>query len=132
LINGQLVSSTPSPVFQAFRQTEQPVFPPFALTGRDVIDIELEPTVETLPLVTESQVGDFDRSLKIIRLELAGKDLKAVVEGLAGQSYTLLITHGELVQDVMGASVLGNRLTIQFPLGKEREFLRHEVILRLK
>jgi hypothetical protein len=40
--------------------------------------------------------------------------------------------HGELVQDVRGASVLGNRLTIQFPLGKEGEFLRREIILKLK
>jgi glycogen debranching enzyme len=132
LVNGQPVEPTPSPDFQAFRHSEKPVFLPFGLTGRDVIEIELEPTVEILPFVTESQVGDFDRSLKIIRLELAGKDLKAVVEGLAGESYTLRITHAELVQDVRRGSVLGNRLTIQFPLGKEREFLRHEVILRLK
>jgi hypothetical protein len=132
LVNGQLAEPTPSPVPQSFRQVEQPVFLPIGLTGRDIIEIELEPSVEILPFVTESQVGDFDRSLKIIRLELAGKDLKAVVEGLAGQSYTLRITHGELVQDIMGASVLGNRLTIQFPSGKEGEFLRHEVILKLK
>jgi hypothetical protein len=126
------VEPTPSPDFQAFRHSEQPVFLPFGLTGRDVIEIELEPTVEILPFVTESQVGDFDRSLKIIKLELAGKDLKAVVEGLAGESYTLRITHAELVQDIRRASVLGNRLTIQFPPGKEGEFVRQEVILRLK
>jgi hypothetical protein len=132
LVNGQPVEPESNPVFQAFRQTEQPVFLPFALSGRDVVEIELEPAVEILPSVIEAQVGDQDRSLKIIKLELAGKDLKAVVEGLAGQSYTLRIRHGELVQDVIGASVLGNRLTIQFPLGKEREFLRQEIVLKLR
>jgi len=132
LVNGRLMESAPSPVFQAFRQTEQPVFFPFGLTGRDVIQIELEPTVEILPPAIESQTGDSDKGLKIIKLGLSGKNLKAVVEGLAGESYTLRITHGELVEDVSGASVLENRLTIRLPKGKESEFLRHEVILKLK
>jgi len=132
LVNGRLLESAASPVFQAFRQTERPVFLPFGLTGRDVIQVELEPTVEILPPANEHQVGDYDKGLKIIKLEIAGKDLRAVVEGLAGESYTLRITHGELVQDVIGASVLGNRLTIRLTSGKEGEFLRHEVVLKLK
>jgi len=132
LVNGQLTEPAPRPDSQAFRQAEQPVFPPFRLTGRDIVEIELEPTVEILPPVNEYQVGDYDKGLKIIKLELGGKDLKAVVEGLAGESYTLRITHGELVQDVVGASVLGNRVTIKFPSGKEREFVRREVVLKLK
>jgi glycogen debranching enzyme len=131
-LNGRPIECKPPSTQQAFPQAAQLVVRPFQLTGRDIVDIEIEPTVEILPTAVESRVGDFDKGLKIIRLELDGKNLKAVVEGLAGQSYTLRIRHGELVQDVRGASVLGNRLTIQFPLGKEREFLRHEVILRLK
>ncbi|OGD35368.1 MAG: hypothetical protein A2V45_12360 [Candidatus Aminicenantes bacterium RBG_19FT_COMBO_58_17] len=132
LVNGQPVEPAPTPIPAAFRQAEQPVFPPFGLSGRDVIEIELEPAVEILPPTNESRVGDFDKGLKIIRLELAGKDLKVFVEGLAEQNYTLRITHGELVQAVMGAALLNNRLSIQFRSGKEGEFLRHEVILRLK
>jgi glycogen debranching enzyme len=132
MINGRPVEPAANPVFQAFRQSEQPAFPPFVLTGRDVIQIELEPTVEILPPALETEVGDSDRSLKIIRLEIAGNDLKLIVEGLAGQSYELRITHGELVRDVRGASVLGNRVTIRLPSGKEGEFLRHEVVLKLK
>jgi glycogen debranching enzyme len=132
LVNGRPVEPTTSQDFQAFRQSEQPVFPPFGLSGREVIEIELEPAVEILPPLIESQVGDYDKGLKIIKLELAAKALKVIVEGLAGQSYALRMMHGELVQDVRGASVLGNRLTIQFPLGKEGEFLRHEIILKLK
>jgi hypothetical protein len=132
LVNGRPMESAPNPVSQAFRQTEQFVFLPFGLTGSDVIQIELEPIVEILPPAVESRVGDLDKGLKIVKLELSGKDLKVVVEGLAGQSYTLRITHGELVQDVIGASVLENRLNIRLPSGKEGEFLRHEVVLKLK
>ena len=131
-VNGKPAESTPSPIPEAIRQSEQPTFPPFSLTGRDVIEIELEPAVEILPPTNESMIGDFDKGLKIIRLELAGKALRVVAEGLAGQSYTLRITHGELVQETMGGTLQGNQLTIQFPAGRERQFLRHEVILKLK
>jgi len=130
LVNGQVMEPAASPDFQTFRQSEQPLLPPFGLSGREVIEFELEPTVEILPPVIESQVGDFDKGLKIIKLELAGKALKAVVEGLAGETYWLRITHGELVQDVAGASVLGNRVTVQLPAGKEGEFVRREIVLR--
>jgi hypothetical protein len=82
--------------------------------------------------VNEPQVGDFDKGLKIIKLNLAGKNLKVLVEGVAGETYTLRITHGELVQDVVGASLLGSSVTIKFPAGKERGFVRREVVLNLK
>jgi len=131
-VNGRPVEPTSSPIPAAFLQAEQPTFPPFNLTGRDVIEIELEPTVEILPTTNESRVGDFDKGLKIIRLELAGKGLKVVAEGLAGQSYTLPITHGELVQGVSGGTLQGNRLIVQFPAANERQFVRQEVILKLK
>jgi hypothetical protein len=84
LVNGRPLE--PDPESSAFRQTEQTVFPPFGLTGREVINIDLEPGVEILPFTADSRVGDPDKGLKIIRLELAGKDLKAVVEGLAGRA----------------------------------------------
>jgi hypothetical protein len=132
LVNGELTEPAPRPDLPVFRQTEQCVFPPFHLGGRDIVEIELEPTVEILPPLSECQVGDFDKGLKIIRIDLSGKDLKAVVEGLAGESYALRITHGELVQDVVGAAVLGNRVTIKFPAGNEPEFVRREFTLKLK
>jgi len=131
-VNGYPVEHAPSPIPLAFRQAEQPALLPFGLSGRDVIEIELEPTVEFLPPLTESQVGDFDKGIKIIKLELAGKGLKAVIEGLAGQSYTLRITHGELVQEAMGGTLQGNQLTIQFPAANERQFVRQEIVLKLK
>jgi len=132
LINGQLAEPAPRPDLQVFRPTEQLDFPSFRLSGRDLIEIELEPMVEILPPVEESSVGDFDGGLKIIKIALSGKDLKAVVEGLAGENYALRITHGELVQDVVGASVLGNRVTLRFPAGKGHEFVRREFVLKLK
>jgi len=104
----------------------------FSLTGQDVIEVEFEPAVELLLPELESRVGDFNKGLKIIRSELEGKNLKVVVEGLAGESYALNLANGNLVEGAAGAELSGGRLLIQFPVGKEREFLRREIVLQLK
>lgn len=126
-LNGQPVDFKISPSSQVV----QPVIQ-FGLTGQDVVEVEFEPTVELLPPDLESRIGDFNKGLKIIRLELGGKNLKAIVEGLAGESYTLNLANGNLVEGAAGAELSGGRLLIQFPVGKEREFLRREIVLKLK
>jgi hypothetical protein len=55
-----------------------------------------------------------------------------VAEGLAGQRYTLRITHYELVQEATGGTLQGNQLTIQFPSATGRQFVRQKVVLKLK
>lgn len=132
MVNGRLVEPAAGPDLPAFRQSETCSLPPIPLTGREVVELELEPTVEILPPVVESQLGDLDKGLKIIKIERSGGALKAVVEGAAGETYALQITHGEFVQDVVGASVLGDRVNISFSAGKRGEFVRREVILKLK
>jgi len=131
-LNGRPIDCNPPSIPQAFPQAAQFVVRPFKLTGRDIVEIEIEPTVEILPPAVESRVGDFDKGLKFIRLELDGKDLKVVVEGLAGQSYTLQITHGELVQEASGGILQGNQFTFRFPAANERRFVRQEIVLTLK
>jgi len=106
--------------------------PPFRLSGRDTIELELEPAVEILPLQLESAVGDFNRGLKIVRVAREEKALRLAVEGLAGQSYRLRLTHTELVQGADGARLDENGLFVQFEPGEKREFSRKEIVLRLK
>jgi hypothetical protein len=104
----------------------------FNLNGRDTVEIDFEPTVELLPPSNESQTGDFNKGLRIIKMERSGKALKAVVEGLAGQSYELAVTQSGTISTVQGAKLAANRLLIQFPLGHAEEFVRHEIIIHLK
>lgn len=106
--------------------------PPLCLTGRDIIDLEFEPTVEILPFRLDSLVGDYDKGLKIVRVMTKEKTLRIVVEGVAGESYDLPLTKRELIQEAIGARLAGDWLSIQFPPGKEREFIRQEIILKLK
>jgi len=94
----------------------------FGLTGRDIVEIEFDPTVEILPPFIESRVGDFNTGLKIIRVEREGRNLKVLVEGLAGKSYVLHLTNYDLVTEVTGAELSDGRLLILFPSGAGREF----------
>jgi len=104
----------------------------YSLSGQDIIEVDFEPSVELIPPRLESRVGDFNKGLKIIRSELEGKNLKVMVEGLAGETYILSLANGELMEAVTGADFSEGQLLIRFPKGQEREFVRHEVVLRLK
>ena len=104
----------------------------FSLSGEEAVEIDFEPTVEILPPAAESRVGDPDRGLKIIRVAREGNELKVLVEGLAGQTYSLGVTCGEFIREIQGAEFSGNGLVIRFPSGKEGHFLRQQVILGLE
>jgi glycogen debranching enzyme len=103
-----------------------------SLSGQDVVEIKFDPTVEILPPKVESRVGDFDSGLKIIRQELDGKNLKLVVEGLAGQEYALGLVNAHLAEEARGGELADGRLLIRMPEGELRRFVRHEVIVRMK
>ncbi len=104
----------------------------FNLTGRDVVEIEFDRSVEIIPPTIQSEVGDFDAGLKITRVEREGKNLKVLVDGLAGRTYALHLTNHNLVEEVTGAELTDGRLLILFPGGPEREFVKREIILKLK
>ncbi len=104
----------------------------FPLTGKDRVEVMIEPTVEILPPDCESQGGDFDSDLKIIRQELKGKALNVIVEGLAGGRYSLGLLRADAVQAVLGADLQGDGLVIKMPEGKERGFTRQEIVVNIK
>jgi hypothetical protein len=88
----------------------------FDLNGRDTVEIEFEPTVEVLPPAADSKVGDPDRALKIIRAVREGNELKILVEGQAGWVNSFFVTCGELVRELYGAGLNGNRLELVYPI----------------
>jgi len=105
---------------------------PFELAGLDVVEFAFEPTVEILPPLIESRVGDYDRGLKIIRVASEEKMLRVAVEGLAGHDYILRITRRDLVAEVTGATLKGDRILVQIPGEKARHFVRHNLTIYLK
>jgi len=123
---------------QAFQVLESPssqaVRPAmdFAVTGDDAVEVSFDPVPEIIPPRVSTKTGDLNRGLKIIRTDLVGRELKVTVEGLAGESYALELRNGGGVASVTGATFDVRRLTIDIPAGKPGEFLRREILIRLK
>lgn len=103
-----------------------------SLSGKDVIEIEMEPAAELLPPVNESMTGDPNQGLRIIKSEFKDRRLNVIVEGLSNRSYDLQVTNPHLLRSVSGAKWEGSKLQIQIPQGAAGEYIRHEIILNLK
>jgi glycogen debranching enzyme len=102
------------------------------LSGSDKVEILFEPVFEILPFEGESRTGDPDRGLKIIQMSLAQNELRVIVEGLAKRTYQLRTLNSDLADSVSGARLEADILHIQIPDGPDGEFLRHEILARLK
>ncbi|MCP4725396.1 MAG: hypothetical protein GY863_10190, partial [bacterium] len=102
------------------------------LTAKNIITIDFEPAVEILPVVNNSEIGDPDRGLKIIKYSKTGKNITIFAEGLAGMKYRLMLTNTGLIGSVDGAGYDNSGLTISFPEGAPFEFKRKEITIRLK
>ncbi|GEM_PF-4935572 len=66
--------------------------------------------------------------------ESIGKEnqLKIRVEALSKEFYDLRLLNAQLVEEVKGAKLEGNRLLIQVPSGLEEEFVEEEIVLKIK
>jgi hypothetical protein len=104
----------------------------FAITGDDAVEVSFDPAPEIIPLRVSTKTGDLNRGLKIIRTDLAGRELKVTVEGLAGETYVLDLRNGGGVSSVTGAIFDGRRLRIDIRAGRPGEFRRCEILIRLK
>jgi hypothetical protein len=102
------------------------------LSGDDVIEIDLEPAAELLPLQNPSRTGDLNSGLKIIRMGLQGKKLEITVEGLSGALYEVRIVQPDLLRAVEGAQIEGEVLRFRIPEAVQGGFVCHPIILSLK
>jgi hypothetical protein len=126
-INGQTVPFTEI----VSSQTIQPVVET-KLGSLMTIEIDFEPTVELLPPSNDTKTGDGNKGLKIIATSLKGKILRVVVEGLAGEQYSLGIVHPDRLVSVEGCRMSGSSLLIQFPAGNPGDFKRLEIRVTTK
>ncbi len=96
------------------------------------IEIEYIPTVEILPVVPKTKVGDGNKGLKLISVKKDASRLMIEVEGLAGTSYVLGITNSELIAKVEGATLEENLLRLTLPDGRPGQFISHSIIVHLR
>ncbi|MGD9346890.1 MAG: GH116 family glycosyl hydrolase [Candidatus Aminicenantes bacterium] len=95
------------------------------------IAVNFTPTVEILPVVTQSREGDPNKGLKIIHVTKEDTKLHIHVEGMAGQTYTMSLRNEEFVGDVRGATLKENELLITIPRSKNGGFVNHQITLHL-
>ena len=96
------------------------------------IELKFIPTVEILPVVPGTKVGDGNKGLKIISLRRETSKLTIHAEGLARKTYAVRITNAEKIGFVQGAVHEGNILMITMPDGKQGKFVSHTVTLHLR
>jgi glycogen debranching enzyme len=112
-------------------QTVQPLIE-FLVGGETTLEVELLPTVELLPPPVLTKTGAPNRSLKILATNFKDKQLKVNVEGLAGESYELMIVNDDLLQSVSGCRREGRKLFLTMPEGPADEFVRAEFMLTVR
>jgi len=101
-------------------------------TGTMQFDLGFVPTVEILPFIPKTKVGDGNKGLKIISLNKEASKLTIQVEGLARRSYTLRITNPEMISKVEGAELKDDDLMFRMPEGTAGQFVSHRIIVHLR
>jgi hypothetical protein len=97
-----------------------------------MIEMEFDPSVEILPPLVRTKIGDRNKGLKIISVEKEGRLLKVNMEGLADEFYELGVMNEELIDKVEGATLDGNKLKIEIPPGKNQAFLPHQILIYVR
>lgn len=97
-----------------------------------MIEMEFDPSVEILPPLVKTKIGERNKGLKIISVEKEGRLLKVKVEGLADEFYELGVMNEELIDKVEGATLEENKLKIEIPPGKNQTFLPHQILIYVR
>ncbi len=103
----------------------------FGTTGKDEIILQYNPVPEIYLLPLDSKIGDKNHSLKIISIKLDGDKIYVLVEGIAGENYSLGINNVHLIKNINGAEIAGNRLTIKIPASAKTGFAEHQIKIGL-
>lgn len=99
---------------------------------RHVVTVAFTPTVEVLPPVVQSEIGDESHGLRIRSVTRSGQVLALDCEGLAGWTYDLGVTQAGLIRKVDGASHKAGRLTIPFPPSDSGGYVRKTVTVTVE
>jgi len=117
---------------KTFSQVIQPVsLIPLNNTSHQ-IEVKFSPTVELLPVITQSRVGDPNKGLKIIHVGRENDKIDIHVEGLAGETYALFLRNAEFVKDVTGAELKDNTLKMVIPDTQTGGFVDHHITIHLR
>jgi hypothetical protein len=113
-------------------QTIQPVSLCPLKSNDHKIEVKFTPTVELLPVITQSQVGDPNRGLKIIYVGREDQKIHIHVEGLSGETYSMDLRNAEFVREVSGAELISDTIKTVIPDNQTGGFVDHHIIIHLR
>jgi len=110
---------------------------PFRIQCRrgDRVEFRYRPTVVLLPPAPPASLGMINQGLRIVSETYSDKPapvLKLLVDGMSGQSYTVVVSGSQHVVAVKGAGLDGTYLRITFEKSPRGEFVRKEIVISLK
>jgi len=96
-----------------------------------VIELEFTPSVEILPVIPVSRVGDRNRGLKLVHLSEQSQKLTILVQGLPGYDYSLSLLNSEKILSVEGAKLENGSLHFTIPDSDKKDFIPYKIILQI-
>ncbi len=99
----------------------------FETSGRDEVELQYNPVPEIYLLPLESRIGEENHSLKVISTKLSGKKIILLVEGIAGESYSLGVKNSNLIKNIAGAEIAGEELRIKISGDGSGSFIEHKI-----
>ncbi len=106
--------------------TEIPV-----IDGTMQLELRFNPTVEILPVIPDTEVGDRNHGLKIISIKKDESKLTLKAEGLAQKRYMLGITNADMIAKVEGALLKDDKLILTMPNGKPGQFIAQNIVIHV-
>ena len=103
----------------------------FKLKGKNELVINYKPSVGIYLFESTTPIGATNEGLKIISQNLDGKKLTINCEGKADRNYELGVINYELINNIVGAQLKGNKLIVNIP-NEGTDFIMHNVIIEKK
>jgi hypothetical protein len=123
------------PISFKTEQTAQNIFPLAEIPIQDKsirIEMDFIPSVEILPAIPQTLVGERNKGLKIISTRRENSQLIIHVEGLSGEMYEMDLQNGDKIKEVIGAEHKQGKLKFLIPDKTRGEFVSYEIKLILK
>ena len=115
-----------------FPQAVQPEVSLFMSEKPIRVVFSFRPSVEILPTIPETQVGDSDQGLKIIEISHRKFGLDVRVEGLQGKQYKLRLINSERIDSLSGAVLIGNVLRFSIPGEDKARFAPYSIRINIR
>ena len=128
-INTVLVNGEKFPVEK--EESAQDIHATVIMKIREHIDIVIEytPTFEVVFPLPKSQTGDYNSGLKVVEIKRRDHGMEYSIEGLVGETYHLKVLYPERIKTVVGGTLEGDQIKVEFSGRNDAEFLRKEMII---